>query len=72
MPVRERLLNLLTADGMSASSATVAVSNAGSIAVGLTLVELAYRDTEPGFDFSDNFDAAIQAFIDGVAAGRRS
>jgi len=72
MPPRERLLTLLTADGMSATGASVAISNAGLIAAGLTLIELTYRDSEPRFDFSENFDVAIRAFVDGIAVSKRT
>jgi AcrR family transcriptional regulator len=40
IPLRERLLNLMVADGMAPSAAFVALSNAALAAVGLVLVEL--------------------------------
>jgi hypothetical protein len=81
------------------------VTNAGLVSIGLTLVELSFRDSkgesslaarfkhlkassetasandkEPlsreaikgsaRFDLSQNFDAAVRAFVAGVAAGR--
>jgi hypothetical protein len=105
VPLRERLLALLTRDGLSVDDAFVAVTNAGLVSIGLTLVELSLRDSkgesslaarfkhlkassakpsssdeEPlsreaikgtaCFDLSDNFDAAVRAFVAGVAAGR--
>jgi AcrR family transcriptional regulator len=102
MPLRERLLSLLTSDGMPIVDALLTVSNAGLVALGLTLVELNLRDPEGrssvtarfdllktssvhmpsneepltreavtatrGFELSDNFDAAIRAFVAGVSA----
>jgi AcrR family transcriptional regulator len=105
VPLRERLLELLTRDGMPLTEAFVAVRNASLVALGLTLVEISLRDPEgkssvaarleqqktvneaqtsddeeplsreaikelPRFDLSDNFDAAIRAFVAGVAASR--
>ena len=107
VPLRERLLALLTSDGVPVREAFIAVSNAGLVSLGLTLVELTLRDSEgkssletrfyrlknqserpspngedplthkavaesDRFDLSDNFDAAIRAFIAGVAAGGAS
>lgn len=107
VPLRERLLELLTRDGIPLTDAFVAVRNAVLVALGLTLVEIGLRDPEgkssiaarlqrqksvneaqtsddeeplsreaikesPHFDLSDNFDAAIRAFITGVAASRAS
>jgi len=105
VPLRERLLVLLTKDGVPLKDAFVAVSNAGLVALGLTLVELSLRDSQGNsslegrferlksssqppsdtgedpltreavngsgrFDLSDNFGAAIEAFVAGVAASR--
>lgn len=46
IPLRERLLNLMVADGMAPGAAFVALSSAALAAVGLVLVELELTRTE--------------------------
>jgi len=43
-PLRERLLALMTSDGVPLADAFTAVANAGLISLGLTLVEITLRD----------------------------
>ena len=56
VPLRERLLALLTRDGVPLSDALVAVANAGLVSLGLTLVELSLRDSEGKSSLAAQFE----------------
>jgi len=55
VPLRERLLALMTGDGIPLNEAFAAVSLAGLVAIGLSLVELTLRDADGSFSVTKRF-----------------
>jgi AcrR family transcriptional regulator len=56
VPRRERLLTLMTTAGLSARDALATLSSAGLLALGLTTVELSYRDRDGVSPFAKRYD----------------
>ena len=56
VPRRERLLTLMTTAGISAGDALATLSSAGLLALGLTTVELSYRDPDGISPFAKRYD----------------
>ncbi len=56
VPLRERLLALMTRDELSPGEAFIAVSNAGLLALGFALVEISFRDAEGRSSLAARFD----------------
>lgn len=56
VPRRERLLTLMTTAGISAEAALSTLSSAGLLALGLTTLELSYRDPDGVSPFAKRYD----------------
>jgi AcrR family transcriptional regulator len=60
VPLRERLLGLMTREGIPLEEAFAAVSNAGLVAIGLSLVEITLRDADGSFSVARRFQQLKQ------------
>jgi AcrR family transcriptional regulator len=70
VPLRERVLAMMQAEGISAPQGLNALAAAGLMALGLVLVEVSYRDAQTGSAFSTRFQqvrrwASEPGFSDG-------
>jgi AcrR family transcriptional regulator len=60
-PVRERLLAMMIADGLSPERALQAVSSAALTAIGLTLLELTHTDSDGSSSYERRFERLRQS-----------
>jgi TetR/AcrR family transcriptional regulator, tetracycline repressor protein len=66
-PVRDRVLGLMTTDGMTRDDAVAGLTAGLHIALGLSLVELSI----PGPDHERNLELAVGRFVKGLEADAR-